>query len=125
MCNNNGNCISELLEKILLLQKINNNRQEGCTKPFLGENELLSANTRPINLYCCCTGAIWTMPYNYNGQTGNSSIFRIESIHDNCATFRILISTDDGYTATDNFFTIDLKYVSCIKCLQDALVSNI
>ena len=109
MCNNNGNCLSELLEKILLLQQVNNNIQEGCTKPFLGGIEQ-TANTRPLNIYCCCTGAIWTMPYNYNGQNGESSIFRIESINDNYATFRILIPTETGYTATDNFFTIDLKY---------------
>ena len=125
MCNNNDNCISELLEKILLLQRINNNSYEGCAKPFLGENELANANTRPINLYSCCTGTIWTMPYSYNGQTGESSAFRIENLNENCATFRILIPTTDGYTGTDNYFTIDLKYVSCIKCLQDALVSNI
>ena len=125
MCNNNDNCINELLEKILLLQRRNNNMPEGCTKPFLGENELSSANTRPINIYSCCTGTIWTMPYDYNEQTGESTAFRIESINENCATFRILIPTLDGYTATDNFFTIDLKYVSCIKCLQDTLVSNI
>ena len=117
--------LSELLEKILLLQRINNNRLEGCTKPFLGENELANANTRPINLYSCCTGTIWTMTYSYNGQTGESTSFRIESLNENCATFRILIPSDDGYIGTDNYFTIDLKYVSCIKCLQDALVSNI
>ena len=125
MCNNNDNCISELLEKILLLQRINNNRQSGCNKPFLGELETQGANTRPINIYSCCTGNIWTMPYTYNGLNGDSTTFRIESLNDNCATFRILIPTETGYTATDNYFTIDLKYVSCIKCLQDSLISNI
>ncbi len=124
MCNNNEFCLSELLEKIILLQHINNNIQEGCTKPFLGGTSE-TANTRPINLYCCCTGEIWTMPYNYNGQTGESSVFRIESINENYATFRILIPTETGYTATDNFFTIDLKYISCVKCLTDALIINI
>ena len=125
MCNNSGNCISEILEKILLLQRINNNKINGCNKPFLGELETQGANTRPINIYSCCTGNIWTMPYNYNGTVGESTAFRIESINENCATFRILIPTDDGYTATDNYFTIDLKNVSCIKCLQDSLISNI
>ena len=124
MCNNNESCLSEILEKILLLQQISNNQQEGCTKPFLGNSEL-SSNTRPINIYCCCTGTIWTMPYSFNGEVGDSTIFRIENINDNCATFRILIPTETGYTATDNYFTIDLKYISCIKCLQDVTIQNI
>lgn len=122
MCNNNGNCISELLEKILIIQQINNNNQEGCTKPFLGGLGN-NYNTRPINLYCCCTGALWTMPFTYNEQTGESSVFRIENVNENCATFRILIPTETGYTSTNNFFTIDLKYVSCIKCLEDTFVT--
>lgn len=121
MCNNNGNCISELLEKILILQQVNNT-QEGCNKPFLGDLGS-SFNTRPINLYCCCTNALWTMPYTYNEQTGESSVFRIENVNENCATFRILIPTETGYTSTNNFFTIDLKYVSCIKCLEDTFVT--
>lgn len=125
MCNNNGNCIAEILEKILLLQQIDNSNIVGCNKPFLGELSGINANTRPINLYCCCTGNIWTMPYNYNGTEGDSTVFRIESINDNCATFRILIANTDSYTATDNFFTINLDYISCIKCLADTLLSNI
>ena len=122
MCNNNGNCISELLEKILLIQNINNNNQEGCSKPFLG-GKIENANTRPLNLYSCCTGTIWSMPYNYNSETGNSTVFRIENVNDNYATFRILIPATTGYTSTDNFFTIDLKYISCIKCLEDTLLN--
>lgn len=118
MCNN-GSCISELLEKILLLQQRNYNI-EGCNKPFLGNN-IISANTRPLNLYSCCTGEIWTMPYN-NGTQGESSVFRIENINDNYATFRILVPTDTGYSSTNNFFTIDLKQVSCIKCLEDTTI---
>ena len=125
MCNNNGNCIAEILEKILLLQQIDNSNIVGCNKPFLGELSGINANTRPINMYCCCTGDIWTMTYNYNGTEGESNVFRIESINDNCATFRILIANGDSYTATDNYFTINLDYVSCIKCLQDTLIINI
>lgn len=124
MCNNNGNCISELLEKILILQQINNNIQDGCNKPFLGELGT-NLNTRPLNIYSCCTGTLWTMPYNYNGEVGNSNVFRIESINDNYATFRILVPTENGFTATDNLFTIDLKYISCVKCLNDTSVTNI
>ena len=127
MCNNNdnGSCLAKLLEKVLIIQRIDNNRTNGCDKPFLGNILTILANTRPINLYCCCTNSIWSMPYNYNGTTGTSSTFRVENVNENTATFRILIPTDTGYIATDNFFTIDLRFVSCIKCLQDALVSNI
>ncbi|MBR1385365.1 MAG: hypothetical protein IJ568_00900 [Bacilli bacterium] len=123
--NNNDNCLANLLEKILLLQHIGSNDSSGCDRPILGNINQINANTRPINLYCCCTNALWTMPYDFNGTTGTSSVFRIESLNDNCATFRILIDNDGNYTATDNFFIIDLDYVSCIKCLEDSLVSNI
>lgn len=127
MCNNNNenSCIAQILEKILLLQHMDNNYSNGCDKPFLGNVTGIDANTRPINLYCCCTNSIWTMPYNYNGSSGTSSIFRVEGINENTATLRILIPSETSYTATDNFFTIDLKYISCIKCLQDTLITNI
>lgn len=125
MCNNgNGNCLAETLEKILFLQQQESSANLGCDKPFLG-SATTSANTRPINLYSCCTNSIWTMPYSYNGATGTSTAFRIENINENCATFRILIAADTGYTATDNFFTINLDNISSIKCLEDALIPNI
>lgn len=124
MCNNNGNCIAEILEKILMLQQQNNNITSlGCERPFLINTT--SANTRPINLYCCCTNSIWTMPYSYNGEEGTSTIFRVENVNENTATLRILINNEGIYTATDNFFTIDLDYVSCVKCLDDELINNI
>ena len=124
MCQN-GNCLAELLEKILILQHRETQSSQGCNRRILGDPNIISANTRPLNLYCCCTNAIWTMPYIYNGTEGTSNVFRIESINDNCATFRILIPTDTTYTATDNFFIIDLDYISCIKCLEDQLITNI
>lgn len=128
MCNKNncenGNCLARVLEKIILLQQTGENTSSGCDKPFLGNISLI-ANTRPINLYCCCTNKIWEMPYEYNGQTGVSSFFRIESVNDNCATFRILIRTDSGYTATNNFFIINLNCVGSLKCLGDTLINNI
>ncbi len=127
MCNNgNGNCLAETLEKILFLQQQQENgTMLGCEKPFLG-NITTTANTRPINLYSCCTNTIWTMPYSYNGATGTSTAFRIESINENTATFRILIPGDNNtYTTTDNFFTINLDNISSIKCLDDVLVANV
>ena len=124
MCNNNGNCITDILEKILLMQQRQNACTTlGCERPFLVNTT--TVNTRPINLYCCCTNSIWTMPYQYNGTEGTSTDFRIENINDNTATFRILINNNGEYTATDNYFTINLNYVSCIKCLTDTLINNI
>ncbi len=120
------NNIAEILENILILQQnVGCTLESGCEKPFLGEITNVTANTRPINLYSCCTGSIWNMPYNYNGAEGTSTLFRIEGINDNCATFRILINENESITATDNFFIIDLDCVCCIKCLQDVLVPNI
>ena len=124
MCNNNELCISKLLEKILIMQKVNDSIQDGCNKPFLGENAT-SAKTIPLNLYSCCTLDIWTMPYDYNGDVGESSVFKIENIIDDYARFRILIPVDNGYISTDNFFTIDLKNIACIKCLNNITIINI
>lgn len=128
MCDKNNckkdNCLANLLEKIILLQQAGENNTNGCDKPFLG-NVSLMANTRPINLYSCCTNKIWEIPFNYNCQTGVSSFFRIECVNDNCATFRILIKDNDEFIATNNFFIIDLNCVSSIKCLADTLVSNL
>ena len=52
-------------------------------------------------------------------------IKEIENVNDNCATFRILIQTDTGYTLTNNFFTINLKCISSIKCLGDVLITGL
>ncbi len=120
----NNNCISNILENILLLQERRCRNGVGCAKEVLGDT-LETANTRPINLYTCCNNAIWTMPYDYQGTTGESTFFRIESVNNNTATFRILINNAGVYTATDNFFIIDLDYVSCIKCLQDTTITTI
>ncbi len=122
----NGGCLAQVLENIILLQQAGDNAPSGCDKPFLGNISLI-ANTRPINLYCCCTNKIWEMPYDYNGETGISSFFRIENVNENCATFRILLpaTTTGGYTATNNFFVINLNCVGSMKCLADALVSNL
>lgn len=126
MCDktNNGGCLAKLLEQIILLQQTGSDAAFGCDRPFLG-NVTLLANTRPLNLYSCCTNSLWEMPYDFDGNTGSSSFFRIESVNDNCATFRILIPTDTGFTSTNNFFIINLNCVGSIKCLGDTLITNI
>ena len=119
--------ISETLDLILTLQKnacCNNNCENSCTRPFLGpSNNSVCFNTRPICLYSCCSNTIWTMPYEINGTTGESSVFRIENVDGNCATFRVLIpnttATETTYTLSNSYFTIDLSCLVAIQCLPD------
>lgn len=126
---NSGTNIRETLNLILTLQKnsCSTCEYEGCTKPFLGPSGTgICYNTRPITLYSCRTGELWTMPYTLNGETGTSSVFRIENIEGDCATFRVLIPSGTGdettYTLSSSFFTIDLSCVLAIQCLSDAYV---
>lgn len=120
--------ISETLNYILTLQKNsccnNDNCPNGCTRPFLGPSGItICYNTRPITLYTCCTGTLWTMPYETDGITSTSTVFRIENVEDDCATFRVLIPNTIGdettYTLSNSFFTIDLSCVLAIQCLPD------
>ena len=135
MCCNDENDrnIAFILESIVRLQQRNNECGETptCTKPFLGPSiDIACLNTRPLNLYTCCNNTLWTIPYTLNGEDGESSIFRIESIDDDCATFRVLAPNTDPtatypYLATNDFFTIKICCIGIIKCLEDTLVSGI
>lgn len=132
---NNQECnetsISRILNFILDLQRaterIDLSETGGCDKPCLGPNisNGLVFNTRPITLYSCCTGALWTMPYTLNDEDGNSTVFKVTKVDDNCATFEVLAENPDTtnplipYVSTNNFFTIDLKCVLAIRCLAD------
>lgn len=119
--------IRETLNFILTLQKnacCNEACMEGCTRPFLGPtNNSTCYNTRPISLFTCCTGTNWTFPYT----GGTSTVFRIENIEGNCATFRVLIPTTEGevttYSFSNSFFTIDLSCVLAMQCLPDIYAS--
>ena len=127
----NENSISRILNFILELQRNANNTDlesiNGCDKPCLGPNisNGLIFNTRPINLYSCCTGELWAMPYTLNGETNTSNVFKISKINDNCATFEILAPNPDTtnplipYISTNNFFIIDLDCILAIQCLAD------
>lgn len=123
---NNCGCIHDILKKILLLQKqdFDNECYAGCDKPYLGPTcTTICYNTRPITLFNCCNGTNWSFPYTVNGVTSESNIFRIESLDDCCCTCRILYTNDEGViTATNEFFTLDLKCVGAIKCLPDVSV---
>lgn len=140
MCNeerrhneHNESCIHELLKKICLLQKQEFLQDEfkGCDKPFLGPTPTRDCfNTRPVQLFNCNTGNLWDFPIgerihheNAEDVKCNSTIFRIESIDDNCATFRILERTSHHhYRDTDEFFTINMRCIGAVKCLPDAFV---
>lgn len=137
MCNKEkGNCISEILQVILLLQQnaCPENCLDTCDRPLLGGGpNCLMCNTRPVMLYTCCgNGTPWSMPIskdnNSCGEVGRSScVCRVEKIDGNCATFRVLAESNNGdccvnYIATNSFFTMDLDCCCVIRCLDDTYV---
>lgn len=131
MCNNN-NCedLRDVLCMIVKLQKQGNCLDEGitsCDRPFLGNNNNTFYNTRPISFYTCPTNTLWTMPYTLNGTEGTSSVFRVEAVEDCCATCRVLApGTEEGtFTSTDSFFTINLRCVGALRCLNDTYIACI
>ena len=116
--------ITDTLSFILNLQKkagCNSACDEGCTRPFLGPTNGICYNTRPVTLFTCCTGTNWTMPYTSGETTGTSTVFRVENVEGNCATFRVLIPSEDEttYTLSNSYFTIDLSCVLALECLPD------
>ena len=123
-----SSCISDILEKILVLQKQDFSCDNfiGCDKPFLGPSATsICYNTRPIQLYNCCSGNPWSFNYtNAEGVTVASNIFRVESIDDCCCTCRILVldPTTGEYTSTNEFVTIDLNCCGAIRCFNDTYV---
>ena len=143
MCNNNNqsgsNCVAEILNVILVLQQnaCPESCLDSCDRPMLGGgSNCLVCNTRPVMLYTCCgNGNPWSMPISKDqtascetSGTGTcSSVFRVEKIDGNCATFRVLQDNPDTtslnpYVATNSFFTMDLDCCCVIRCLQDTYV---
>lgn len=140
MCNNNKEnckCVSEILQVILILQQnaCPENCLDTCDRPLLGGGpNCLICNTRPVMLYTCCgNGTPWSMPTTKEnvtcGTTGVtcSSVFRIEKLDCNCATFRVLEDNPDTtsnlpYVATNSFFTMDLDCLCVVRCLDDTYV---
>ena len=56
-----------------------------------------------------------------------SSVFRVEKVENNCATFRVLQDNPDTtslypYVATNSFFTMNLSCLCCLRCLSDTYV---
>jgi len=144
MCNNqDSSCIAEILKVICVLQQNANCGDaclDTCDRGFLGCSATsLSCNTRPIVLYTCSgNGTPWTMPTTKEdvicGTEGAvcSSVFRIEKLDENCATFRVLAPNPDTtevatipYVATNSFFTMNLNCVCALRCLNDTFIECI
>ena len=138
MCKNNCNCISDILKVIYLLQKNADQEEDcilSCDKPSLGQFSCLYYNTRPVMLYTCMSNGVtpWSAPTTRVAEpTATSSVFRVEKIDENCATFRVLTTNPDGtevatipYIATNSFFTMNLNCVCALRCLNDTCVACI
>lgn len=141
MCQNQDNttnttnencCIANVLEQIVRLQNRSEKLDcfdEGCDRPFLGPTPTtVCFNTRPITLYRCCDGELWSFPFTLNGETGASTVFRCEHVEGCCATCRVLAPNPDTtsttpYVSTDSFFTINLECVGALKCLPDTFIA--
>ena len=134
-CNNHNdcdNCIAEILKVILILQQSANQLDsclESCDRGFLGQQCCPTCcNTRPIVLYTCGSNGIpLSLPISKNpNEETTSSVFRLEKLDDCCATCRVLtVNSDNTFTATNSFFTINLDCVCIIRCLNDTFIENV
>ncbi len=133
MCSEERNecnsCISEILKKIILLQRQDYDLDcfAGCDKPFLGPTPTsICYNTRPIQLYTCCNGTPWTFSYTLSDgtTTGTTDIFRVEALDDCCCTCRLLYTdpTTNQLANTGDFVTIDLGCCGAVRCLDDTFI---
>ena len=126
--NNCSSCISDIIEKIIVLQKQDYDTCNfvGCDKPFLGPTATtLCYNTRPVQLYNCCIGQPWTFNYtNAEGTEVSTNVLRVEALDNCCCTCRLLATGDTAgtYTNTNAFVTIDLNCCGAIRCLTDTFI---
>ena len=135
MCNNenNCNCICDILRVILALQQnaCPDACLDTCDRPVLGGGtNCLLCNTRPVQLYTCGSQSTpISMPTTKDPveEQTTSSIFRVEKMENNCATFRVLQPNPDTtslnpYVATNSFFTMNLNCCCICRCLSDTYV---
>lgn len=135
MTNNNArpNCISEILNVILVLQQnaCPDSCIDSCDRPVLGGGpNCLVCNTRPIQLYLCGQGGTpLAMPTTKDPVESQptSTVFRVEKVDNNCCTCRVLDENPDPtslnpYVATSSYFTCDLGCVCAIRCLTDTYI---
>ena len=106
-----------------------------CDRGFLGNTVASFAyNTRPVMLYTAFSNGVtpWTMPTTRDEISDEtSSVFRVEKVDGNCATFRVLAPNTDTtsstmpYVITNSFFTMNLNCVCTIRCLNDTVVEGV
>ena len=135
-CDNNGNCIRDILSVILVLQQnaCGESCLDSCDRPMLGGGpNCLVCNTRPVMLYTCgSNGDPWSMPVTKDdtaecGDSTCSPVFKVEKVEGNCATFRVLQANPDTtstypYVGTNSIFTMNLDCVCSIRCLSDTYI---
>lgn len=131
-CNHCDNCIADILKVILILQQNANQLDsclETCDRGFLGQQCCPTCyNTRPIVLYTCgSNGVPLSMPISKSpNEETTSHIFRVEKLDDCCCTCRVLtVDSNNSYTATNSFFTINLDCLCSIRCLDDTFIECI
>lgn len=154
MCNENNDCkcISDILKVINILQKKAvriDDEDNMCDRPALSCGHCLECNTRPIQLITCGRNGDdpLVMPTTTCAIPAAadacpvrqfSSVFRVERVDNCCCTCRVLVPEIDSvvrpercsdcscdYKATSSFFTIDLKCVCAVRCLNDTFVDCI
>lgn len=137
---NNSNGICEILQVILVLQKnamCVDSTLDSCDRPVLGSctTTCCVCNTRPVMLYMCGnTQSPLSMPTSKDTTvcpsdeaTECSTVFRVEKVENNAATFRVLAPNTDEtslypYVSTNSFFTVNLDCCCAIRCLNDTCV---
>ena len=126
------NCIADILKVILILQQSATQSDtclETCDRGFLGQQCCPSFyNTRPIVLYTCGSNGIpLSLPISKSPtEETTSSICRVEKLDECCATCRVLVANSNNtYTSTNSFFTINLNCVCCIRCLDDTFIEGV
>lgn len=136
-CNNENNCIKDILSVILVLQQNacgDSCCLDSCDRPMLGGGpNCLVCNTRPVMLYTCgSNGVAWSMPTSKDDTAACtdatcSSVFKVEKIEGNCATFRVLQENPDTtstypYVATNSIFTMSIGCICSLRCLSDTYI---
>ncbi len=144
MCckDNNSNSLADILSVIVVLQQnaCVGSSLDSCDRPMLGGGpSCLSCNTRPVMLYTCGNnGTPWSMPITKDATTNCeettatncTSVFKVEKVEGDVATFRCLQTNPDTtslypYVATNSVFSMDLGCLCCIRCLSDTYVECI
>ena len=108
----NNNYILDILKLIDELQK---NALNNKTVPVHETNNNSIYNTRPVSLYLCNN-----TPLSISYSNGESNVFRVEKINNNCVTVRLLAQAEDGsITPTSEYATININCIDAIACSHD------